>query len=94
MFLGLDFGTSGARACAVCKDKSVAWELRVDYPDAEKQTPRDWRSALLSLLSALPREVAANLQGIAIAGLPARCCCATKDSRRSAAPCSITTPAR
>ncbi len=68
MFLGLDFGTSGARACAVREDRSVAWELRIDYPDAEKQTPQDWRSALHGLLGALPRDIAANLRGIAIDG--------------------------
>lgn len=67
-FLGLDFGTSGARACAVRKDKSVAWELRFDYPAADNQTPLNWRSALHELLGALPREIAANLRGIAMDG--------------------------
>lgn len=68
MYLGLDFGTSGARACAIREDRSVAWELRIDYPDAEKQTPLDWRSVLHGLLGALPKDIAANLCGIAIDG--------------------------
>lgn len=68
LFLGLDFGTSGARACVIRGDKSVVWELHFDYPDAANQTPLDWRSVLHGLLGALPREVAANLHGIAIDG--------------------------
>lgn len=67
-YLGLDFGTSGARACAIRKDRSVAWELRIDYPDAENQTPLDWRSVLHGLLGALPKDIAANLRGIAMDG--------------------------
>ncbi len=67
-FLGLDFGTSGARACAIREDKSVVWEQRIAYPDADSQTPLDWRTALHGLLGALPRKVAANLCGIAVAG--------------------------
>ena len=46
MFLGLDFGTSGARACAIDGDKSVVWEQRVAYTDADNQTPQDWRARL------------------------------------------------
>lgn len=68
MYLGLDFGTSGARACAVRGDKSVIWERRIAYPDADNQTPLDWRTALHGLLGALPRDVAAGLRGIAIDG--------------------------
>lgn len=68
LFLGLDFGTSGARACAIREDKSIAWERRIDFPDAPNQTPLDWRTALHGLLGALPRDVAANLRGIAIDG--------------------------
>lgn len=67
-FLGLDFGTSGARACAIREDRSVAWEQRVAYPDANSQTPPDWRTALHGLLGALPRDIAAGLRGIAIDG--------------------------
>jgi sugar (pentulose or hexulose) kinase len=64
--LGLDFGTSGARACAIDEDGAIAHEQRVGYP--ARQTPRDWRAALLTLLNELPRDVAANLRGIAIDG--------------------------
>lgn len=66
--LGLDFGTSGARACAIGEDGAVVHEQRVDYVAPARQTPQDWRTALLELLGGLPRGVAENLRGIAIDG--------------------------
>ena len=67
-YLGLDFGTSGARACVIARDQSVAWEQRVEYPDPDRQNPADWREALHTLLSALPEQLGARLQGLAIDG--------------------------
>ncbi len=68
MYLGLDFGTSGARACVIDHDRSIVWEQRVAYPDPAKQTPIEWRAALHTLLSALPKLLAARLDGLAIDG--------------------------
>jgi sugar (pentulose or hexulose) kinase len=75
-FLGLDFGTSGARACVIDNGKTIVWEQRVAYHDpaalrlnsGQAQTPEDWRTALHTLLNALPKDIAARLQGIAIDG--------------------------
>jgi sugar (pentulose or hexulose) kinase len=67
-YLGLDFGTSGARACVIARDQSVVWEQRVEYPDPDRQTPADWREALHTLLSALPEQLGARLQGLGIDG--------------------------
>lgn len=66
MYLGLDFGTSGARACALAADRSTAWELRVPYANPANQMPEYWRSALLQLLGAIPPGIAGQLRGIAI----------------------------
>lgn len=68
MFLGFDFGTSGARACVIDHEKIIVWEQRVSYPDPVKQSANDWRAALHILLSALPKQIAASLRGMAIAG--------------------------
>jgi sugar (pentulose or hexulose) kinase len=68
MFLGLDFGTSGARACVIDNGKTIVWEQRIAHPDASTQTPLDWRSALHALLHALPEHIASGLLGIAIDG--------------------------
>ena len=68
MFLGLDFGTSGARACVISHEKHIIWEQRVVYPDSVMQTPADWRTALHTLLKSLPKNIAARLQSLAIDG--------------------------
>ncbi len=68
MFLGLDFGTGGARACVIGIDQAIVWEQRIDFPDASRQSPQDWRAALHALLSALPGDIASGLHGIAIDG--------------------------
>jgi len=65
--LGFDFGTSGARACVADADKAIVHEEHIAYPDPQKQTPLDWREALLTLLRRLPDSVSSQLQGIAIA---------------------------
>jgi len=66
MHLGLDFGTSGARACVIDDDLDVRWEQRFPYANPVTQTPADWHSALLQLLGAIPSEIAGQLWGIAI----------------------------
>lgn len=66
--LGLDFGTSGARACAIGEDGAVVHSQRVDYVNPARQTPQDWRAALLELMGGLPPGIAADLQGIALDG--------------------------
>ena len=71
MFLGLDFGTSGARACVIDPAKTIVWEQRVPYANPAAQTPVDWRGALHALLSALPKNIAAQLRGLAIDGTSA-----------------------
>ena len=71
MFLGLDFGTSGARACVIDNEKTIVWEQRVAYADPAEQTPIDWRGALHALLSVLPKNIAAQLRGLAIDGTSA-----------------------
>lgn len=67
-YLGLDFGTSGARACAISNDQSIVWEQCVAYPAPARQTPLDWRTALHSLLGSLPESIATQLHGLAING--------------------------
>ncbi|MDZ4200940.1 MAG: FGGY-family carbohydrate kinase [Gallionella sp.] len=71
MYLGLDFGTSGARACAIGENQAVAWEHQLAYPHADGQTPADWRNALYELLGILPRHVAESLRGIALSATSA-----------------------
>ncbi len=71
MYLGLDFGTSAARACVVDETEIIVYQHHITYPEPEKQTPLDWREALHTHLKRLPGTLAAELQGIAIAATSA-----------------------
>ncbi|HEY6095458.1 MAG TPA: FGGY-family carbohydrate kinase [Gallionellaceae bacterium] len=66
MFLGLDFGTTGARACVLDEGGNIAHEERIAYRDAATQTPEDWRETLHALLRGIPAPVAARLQRITV----------------------------
>ena len=66
MYLGLDFGTSGARAHVIDAEAVTVHNDHHAWQDAESQTPQDWREALLMLLRRLPPEAAGQLCGIAI----------------------------
>ena len=71
MYLGLDFGTSGARICAVNEAETILYENRYTYPNASAQTPQDWRDALYFLLMQLPSSIATQLRGLAISATSA-----------------------
>ena len=66
MYLGLDFGTSGARACVVDDHGEIVHEDRIQYVDASGQKAEDWREALNALLRQLPGSVSIQLKGIAV----------------------------
>ena len=66
MYLGLDFGTSGARSCVLDEAGNIVHEERIAYPDAPNQTPQDWRETLHALLKGLPKHIAEQLQRIAV----------------------------
>ncbi|MCX7196132.1 MAG: FGGY family carbohydrate kinase, partial [Proteobacteria bacterium] len=70
-YLGLDFGTSGARACVVDKVGTIIHADHIFYPDAALQIHLNWREALHTLLKRLPATIAAELQSIAIAATSA-----------------------
>lgn len=66
MYLGLDFGSSGARACVLDQAGDIMHEDRIDFCDVLRQSPEDWREALHILLRQLPAPVASQLQRIAL----------------------------
>lgn len=70
LYLGIDFGTSGARAIAIEATGQIAAETRCRYlsstPDAD-----GWRETLWTLLDQLPDQIRRVLQAIAIDGTSA-----------------------
>lgn len=64
LYLGLDFGTTGARACVL--DASAQTLHQDSLPFPATQTVHDWRTALYTLLGRLPAEFARQLRSVAI----------------------------
>jgi sugar (pentulose or hexulose) kinase len=67
-YLGLDFGTSGARACVINVNGQVMFEAHVEYIVAQQQDTNDWRSALFNLLAQIPAAQRAALAAISVDG--------------------------
>lgn len=84
--LGLDFGTSGARACAIDENADIVHADRFDYPAQSAQTAIGWREALLYLLGRLPPAIANKLGAIAIDATSATTLLCDEQLRPLAAP--------
>lgn len=67
-YLGLDFGTSGARGAIINGDRREVWSASVSFPAPREQTVADWDAALSGLLGQIPSELGSRLQSIAIDG--------------------------
>jgi sugar (pentulose or hexulose) kinase len=79
LFLGLDFGTSGARGTVVDSQGGIVHELAAAYPPIvgggkggdgvpEGGWVEAWRGALWALLDKLPRTVAAQITAVSVDG--------------------------
>jgi sugar (pentulose or hexulose) kinase len=68
-FLGIDFGTSGARACVIDADGVLVAEGTRDFGElAEHERAGIWREALWDLVAALPPAIRTQLSDIALDG--------------------------
>lgn len=68
-YLGIDFGTSGARAIAIDQEKTIV--SQVNYPfnnSASDNLAAVWQGALYSLLEQIPSNIRKQLKAIAING--------------------------
>lgn len=66
-YLGIDFGTSGARAVVI--DESAHIQVQVRYPWLEVDSlVSSWQKALLTLLGQIPEQLRREIRAIAING--------------------------
>jgi D-ribulokinase len=65
LFLGIDFGTSGARSIVIDNDRNICWSDRTGYSE---QTAAGWSKALFELLARLPINLKPQIQRIALDG--------------------------
>jgi xylulokinase len=74
MFLGIDLGTSSVKALVIDDDGAVVNEasaplaLSRPHPQWSEQDPRDWRSATIAAVRALPDGARRAVRGIGLAG--------------------------
>ena len=73
MKLGLDFGTSGARAAVLHSRDDLAFEIALPYPASELSSTEAWVDTLHALLHRIPRSLRAAIKAIAIAGTSGTC---------------------
>jgi len=72
MYLGIDFGTSGARACVIAGEGRIEDMARIDFgslPDHEAAAT--WREALYALIAQIPIGLRKRLTALAIDGTSA-----------------------
>lgn len=69
-WLGLDFGTSGARAVVIDGDRQLCWSHHLGFPDSENNL-KTWEHSLWQLLGAIPPHFRQKLQALAINGTSA-----------------------
>lgn len=68
-FLGIDFGTSGARGCVIDAEGAVIAEDARDFGSLEEyERAGIWREALWDLVAALPPAIRSQLSDIALDG--------------------------
>ncbi len=72
MFLGVDFGTSGARACVIAPTGQIEDMARADFGVLpEHEATATWREILLSLIVQIPVGVRRRLAALAVDGTSA-----------------------
>ncbi|MGD1716827.1 hypothetical protein [Dapis sp. BLCC M172] len=70
--LGLDFGTSGARAVVIDSNLQVKAQTQYAWENSESnKLPHVWQKALFSLLNNIPENIRQQIQAIAIDGTSA-----------------------
>jgi D-ribulokinase len=67
-FLGIDFGTSGARAMAIDADGQIQAQVAVPFPPDRASRAQTWQRALGELLAGMPIGIRAALRAIALNG--------------------------
>ena len=68
-YLGVDFGTSGARAIAIDRQQNIVSSHQLSFANiAPRHLVSTWRDTLFELIIQIPLEIRSNLQAIAING--------------------------
>lgn len=66
-YLGIDFGTSGARAIVIDENQIICAEIKEEFI-RDKSIIKSWENTLYKLLSKIPKKLRENIKAIAING--------------------------
>jgi sugar (pentulose or hexulose) kinase len=68
-FLGIDFGTSGARAIVIDEEKNIGAEVQHPFKKIQSESwTIIWQQTLFNLIAAIPLEIRQQIEAIAIDG--------------------------
>ena len=68
-YLGIDFGTSGARAIAINQEQTIVAQVKHLYKNSEsEELSQVWQNTLYALLEKIPNQIRTQLKVIAING--------------------------
>lgn len=68
LYLGIDFGTSGARAIVIDSEGIIQAESQYLFVDSTDNLIKIWRQALFSLIAEIPKGIRRGICAIAING--------------------------
>ena len=68
LYLGIDFGTSGARAVVIDAEAKILAEARYDFEALAVSGCPGWQRALFALIAGIPQELRRAVRAIAIDG--------------------------
>ena len=68
-YLGIDFGTSGARAIVIDRSRNIIDRQTTSFTDiASSELASTWQDTLFTLIACIPLEIRQNIKAIAING--------------------------
>jgi D-ribulokinase len=70
-YLGIDFGTSGARAIAIDEDENICSEIQLAFPTKKDALINIWQQTLFESLALIPLKIRQKIKAIAINGTSA-----------------------
>ncbi|WP_375515369.1 FGGY-family carbohydrate kinase [uncultured Nostoc sp.] len=68
LYLGIDFGTSGARGMVVDEEASIQAQVRYPFQDSPAAVTPKWQEALFVLVEQIPKQLRREIKAIAING--------------------------
>jgi sugar (pentulose or hexulose) kinase len=72
IYLGIDFGTSGARAIAIDAEKTIVARGQYSFPNSgADNNAAAWQQALFSIIEQIPQHIRQQIRAIAIDGTSA-----------------------